>query len=346
MKNPTKWDIAIYVSLLTALIVLISLFGFKAYFEIPTIFLITIPLITFVSSYFLVVYMVERFVYRKIKILYKTIHNLKTGKSLKKQFAQEASMLESVEQEVLDYTKSKSDEILELKKMEQYRKEFLGNVSHELKTPIFNIQGYIDTLLNGGLEDEKINKDYLLKASYNADRLSNIVEELMLISQYESGALELNFSEFDIRKLIVDQFDIFEMQADLKDIKLKFKKGTTKPVSVYADKKRVTQVLNNLLSNSIKYGNEGGTTSIGIYNMEENILVEVNDNGNGIPKEHLQRLFERFYRVDSSRSRELGGTGLGLSIVKHIIEAHQQTISVRSTVGKGTTFAFSLKKAQ
>jgi two-component system phosphate regulon sensor histidine kinase PhoR len=229
----------------------------------------------------------------------------------------------------------------------EFRKEFLGNVSHELKTPIFNIQGYIHTLLDGAIDDQDVNKSFLGKAARSADRLSDLVADLLEISQLESGELMMEPERFDINALVKDVYEQFEVKAKDRGISLLIKDGCNSPFYVFADRYRIRQVLVNLFINSIKYGNEFGTTTAAYYDMDENILIEVADNGNGISQEHLPRIFERFYRVDKSRAREagLGGTGLGLAIVKHIIEAHQQTVNVRSTEGKGTTFGFTLQKA-
>jgi two-component system, OmpR family, phosphate regulon sensor histidine kinase PhoR len=231
-----------------------------------------------------------------------------------------------------------------LKKAEQYRKEFMANVSHELKTPIFTIQGYVETLLDGGLDDPNINRNYLSKASQNIDRLQTIIEDLETITQLETNAIPIEMNRFDIVQLIREVMENMEMQAELRGINLSFKQGHDKVTMVVGDKDRFAQVLTNLIANSIKYGKEGGKTGIGIYDMDENYLVEVSDDGIGIEKEHLLRLFERFYRVDKHRSREMGGSGIGLAIVKHIVEAHNQTINVRSTPGVGTTFGFTIKK--
>jgi two-component system phosphate regulon sensor histidine kinase PhoR len=244
----------------------------------------------------------------------------------------------------MEWADDKAREIAELKQMEQYRREFIGNVSHELKTPIFNMQGYLHTLIDGGIHDDKINLDYLYKAAGNLDRLNNIVEDLESISLLESGSLEMEMRKFDIHELAQQVFESLEMQADSNDIELGFKKGCDKSTMVVGDHERIRQVLTNLVSNSIKYGRENGKTQVGFYDMDENVLVEISDNGIGIDKEHLSRLFERFYRIDKSRSRHQGGTGLGLAIVKHIIEAHDQTIHVRSTPGVGSTFGFTLRK--
>ncbi|NOR33609.1 MAG: sensor histidine kinase [Bacteroidales bacterium] len=236
------------------------------------------------------------------------------------------------------------EEIKKLRKTEKYRKDFLGNVSHELKTPIFNIQGYILTLLDGGIDDDNINKLYLKRAERSTNRLINIGEDLDAIARLESGEFKLNLESFNLVKVVVEVLEYQEMQAREKGIKIGFDGSYGKPIRVRADKKRIMEVIGNLVSNSIKYGREGGKTTIGFLDTGENILVDITDNGIGVNEKYLPRIFERFYRVDKSRSRESGGTGLGLSIVKHTLQAHKQTITVRSRVGQGTTFLFSLDK--
>lgn len=252
--------------------------------------------------------------------------------------------IKRVNEEVIQWAYDQKQEITQLKAMETYRKDFLGNVSHELKTPIFNIQGYIETLLEGAINDPEVNITFLNKAAASAERLNTLVNDLLEISKLESGNLEMNFESFDICELTKEVFDIYSGMANRRNIKLKIKEGCDKPFQVLADKDRIRQVLNNLIANAINYGKEGGNTLLGFYDMDKNILIEVADDGEGIESEHLPRLFERFYRTDRSRSRNSGGTGLGLSIVKHIIEAHHQIINVRSSIGEGTTFGFTLKK--
>lgn len=296
-------------------------------------------------TYAITFLILEEYVFKKIRTIYTVINQLKISKDYPVNEQVSANIIDDVEQQVIDFSMRKSAEIEELKKLEQYRRDFLGNVSHELKTPIFNTQGYIETLLDGGLDDPKINKDYLEKATKNLDRLASIVEDLLQISQYESGKLVLDIERFDIHQLSQDVFDALSYQAKSKQINLLFKGDSAIPFFVEADKVRISQVLNNLVSNAIKYGRERGNVFVGFSVAEHLLLVEVADDGMGIAQEHLSRLFERFYRVDKARSREKGGTGLGLSIVKHIIEAHGQSVSVRSTVGIGTTFAFTLKAA-
>jgi two-component system, OmpR family, phosphate regulon sensor histidine kinase PhoR len=231
-----------------------------------------------------------------------------------------------------------------LKKMETFRRDFLGNVSHELKTPIFNIQGYVLTLLDGGLEDKTINREYLLRTEKSIDRMITIVEDLETISKLESGAEKLKIIKFDLLQMTKDVMEFLEMKAKQKNIQISFAANYEKPVFVAADRQQINQVMINLIDNSLKYGNENGKTKISFFDMDENILVEITDDGIGIEKQDVPRIFERFYRTDKSRSREQGGSGLGLAIVKHIIEAHKQTINVRSAIGAGSTFAFTLKK--
>lgn len=237
---------------------------------------------------------------------------------------------------------SREKEVQHFENLDSYRKEYLGNVSHELKTPVFNIQGYIDTLLNGGLEDKTINVDYLRRAEKSIDRLINIIDDLETITQLESGVLDLDLDTFDLATLCKDIYAALEMNAAKRNIKLELARKYDKPVLVNADKFRIRQVLVNLITNSIKYGKENGTTSIAMSYLNDDVVIEISDNGDGIDPKHLPRIFERFYRIDKGRSREQGGTGLGLAIVKHIIEAHQKSIRVESTLGKGTTFVFSL----
>ena len=246
--------------------------------------------------------------------------------------------------EIIRKTNEKSRiELDKLNQLEQYRKEYIGNVSHELKTPIFNIQGYIASLLEGGLNDKKVNRYFLEKADKNVDRMINIVMDLQTISRFEAGELVLEKEPFEIGELIRDVIETEQENAEKSNISFRLFEGNK--ISVYADKFRIRQVITNLLVNSIRYAKpEGGETTVRIYELENSVSIEITDNGIGIDKKHLPRIFERFYRVDSSRSREKGGSGLGLAIVKHIIEAHGEHIDVMSTPGVGTIFRFSLKK--
>ncbi|MFC2115557.1 sensor histidine kinase [Bacteroidota bacterium] len=236
-------------------------------------------------------------------------------------------------------------EVNKLRNLEKYRKEFLGNVSHELKTPIFNIQGYILTLLDGGLEDPRINREYLKRTEKSINRMVNIVDDLESITKLETGELELELEDFDVVSLVRDVYDLQDTNHSKYKIKLVFDRNYEKPIMVNGDKKKITEVLNNLIVNSIYYGERGGKTTVSFKEKGKNILVDVSDNGIGIAKEEIPLIFERFYRTDRSRSGDRGGTGLGLAIVKHIIEAHRQNIRVRSEPGKGSSFFFTLKKA-
>jgi two-component system phosphate regulon sensor histidine kinase PhoR len=251
-----------------------------------------------------------------------------------------------METQVKDWVTDKSKEIEDLKKLEQFRKEFLANLSHELKTPIFNIQGYVHTLLDGAMDEPEVMKHFLERTAKSIDRLNNLVDDLDEISKIERGEVAMIKEIFDITQLVKEVFESMELKAVKQGISLSVKKGFEKPFFVHADKEKIRQVITNLIDNSIKYGTLNGETTASYYDMDDNILIEITDNGIGISEEHLPRLFERFYRIDKHRSREQGGTGLGLAIVKHIIEAHEQTINVRSTVGVGTTFAFTLQKAK
>lgn len=345
MKHATLQKIALLASLIIALITFAQLLIIHfIFYPLTWLMIILLSVFSFVASYVVIYFLVDSFVYRRIKVLYKNIHQLKTGKQ-QIQPINEQDPISEVEQEVKNYSINKSAEIAELKKMEQYRKEFLGDVSHELKTPIFNTQGYIETLLNGAINDDKVNISYLKKASKNLDRLNSIVEGLLVIAQKESDQLKLNKTKFDIIALTQEVIENNEVLADNRDISVKFKKETAKNKQVFADKEQVEIVLNNLINNAIKYGKEDGTVLIGVYDMEENILLEVTDNGPGIEQKYLPRLFDRFFRVDKHRSRVEGGNGLGLSICKHIMDAHGQSIHVRSTIGVGTTFGITLSKA-
>jgi len=302
--------------------------------------------ISFVTSFIVFYYLLERYIYTKIKLIYKLIHNLKLGKDLKEAIGEYVSSdpINDVEQEVKAWAGEKKKEIEMLKKQEQFRREFLSNVSHEFKTPLFAIQGYVETLKDCLEDDPARAKSFLEKASKNVERLSYLIDDLDSISRLESGEIPINYEKFDIVLLAKEVMESLEEKAKKRNIKLFFKEKYMNPAFVSADREKISQVLFNLLQNSIKYGRENGSTAIKIFELHDQYLIEVTDDGIGIDEKQLPRLFERFYRVDSHRSREVGGTGLGLAIVKHILEAHQQIISVRSTLQIGTTFAFTLQK--
>ena len=347
MKNSNPKKIALNISLLITAIFVITYISLSVIFNVfKLIPFLILPIVLFIVIYLIVKYVIEKFIYEKIRVIYKTISNIKGTKNLiKEEGVKDKNLLESVNQEVLDWVKDRRKEIEDLKKLEIYRREFIGNVSHELKTPIFNIQGYVLTLLDGGLDDPTINKEYLLRTEKSINRMISIVQDLEAIAQLESGELKLEFSKFDIISLIKEVFEFVEIKAKKRNVKLTINQGSDKYLMVYADKKRIRQVLSNLIENSIKYsGEKDPATIISFFDMDELMLIEVSDNGVGVSEADIPRLFERFFRTDKSRSREQGGTGLGLSIVKHIIEAHKQTINVRSTIGVGTTFGFTLKK--
>jgi two-component system phosphate regulon sensor histidine kinase PhoR len=321
--------------------------GLVIYHRIEWISLSAGGIVITLVSYYTFSIVLKRYIDDRIKLVYKTIHNLKRSKDEKTISVNLSDdLIAAANMEVMEWADKRKDEIDRLKNLETYRREFLGNVSHELKTPIFNIQGYILTLLDGAIDDPNVNKDYLQKSEKNIERMINIVTDLEIISQLESGNIKLEFTKFDLIYLTKEVFELLEIKAREKRINLVFHDGLSKDIQVmvYADRERIKQVLINLLENSIKYGIEGGRTKVSYYDMFDNVLVEVSDNGIGIPSEHIPRLFERFYRVDKSRSRNIGGSGLGLAIVKHIMESHQQTVNVRSAPGIGSTFSITLNK--
>lgn len=351
LKNPTPKQIA----LLSALVITVA--ALMAYFTVlyfdtdiamgARVVLWTIAI--FLISYFTAIYYLKRYIYRKIKLIYKTIHKEKLSADKKEQTKRldlDSHIIDDMEKEVEQWANSQREEIIRYKTWADYRRKFVGDISHELKTPIFNVQGFVHSLLDGALEDESVNRKFLEKAAKNIDRLQNIVEDLESISRLESGEMLLEMQVFDLKELVEDVFDELEFKASENNIRLEFKDGASLAYKVRADRETIRQVMTNLIHNSIKYGYQGGNTKIGFYDMDKNILVEVADNGIGIPKKHLNHVFDRFYRVDKSRSRSQGGSGLGLSIVKHIIEAHNQTINVRSTPKLGSTFGFTLEKAK
>ncbi len=344
MKNPTPRRLSFYAAIVSSMAVLLA--GYFTSGETSYLTLTSIFIISFAATFISFNYLLRIFIYRKIKPIYKAISRLKSGNDKTGKVDIDRDIISEVQNEVNKWESERDEEIAELKKLETFRREFVGNVSHELKTPIFTIQGYIHTLLDGGMEDKDVNIHYLQRAAKSVDRLCLIVEDLEAISKLESGELELEFRSFDIHELIQEVFDSLEIPFKERKIAFSFKEGCDKPFYVFADKERIRQVVINLVVNSIKYGREGGKTVVGIYDFDEKYLIEITDNGLGIDTIHLPRLFERFYRVDKSRSREQGGTGLGLAIVKHLIEAHNETINVRSAIGVGSTFGFTLRKAK
>lgn len=331
---------SLYVTLFATLLVSVFLwyyhdFNWQVIFFAP---------LCYVICFFVIQYRVERFIYRRVKKIYDDLTLLEAA-SLRQQPI--TTDMGTLTKEIDKYARDKKLEIETLKVREEYRKEFMGNVSHELKTPLFTVQGYILTLLDGAMEDEKLRKKYLNRASKGVERLIYIIRDLDMITKLEVGDLSLNKENFDIVELVKEVFDLFEMKASKRKITLTFDMDYNQPIMVYADRERIQQVLTNLIVNSIKYGNEKGTTEVSIENLIKNkVIVRVTDNGEGIDEKDLSRLFERFYRVDKSGSRNEGGSGLGLSIVKHIIEAHEEKIYVESQAEVGSEFSFTLEKAE
>ncbi|SMG30871.1 two-component system, OmpR family, phosphate regulon sensor histidine kinase PhoR [Arenibacter troitsensis] len=302
-----------------------------------------IAITTSFVSFLVVQLRIEKFIYRNIERIYNDVSLLESTSLAPKTITTD---MRSLTDEIEKFAKDKKIEIDTLKIREEYRKDFLGNVSHELKTPLFTVQGYILTLLDGAMDDKNLRKKYLQRANKGVERLIYIVKDLDLITKLEVGDLNLKIEEFDILELVRNVFELLEMKAAKKNITLTFDMDYTKPIYVKADKEKIQQVITNLVVNSIKYGQQNGTTEVSIENLIKNkVIIRVTDNGEGISKQHLARIFERFYRVDKSGSRAEGGSGLGLAIVKHIIEAHNEKIYVESVLDIGSEFSFTLEKA-
>jgi two-component system phosphate regulon sensor histidine kinase PhoR len=332
---------AFYVMLFSTGIVgvLLTIF-FKFSIEFCVLFAIFIG----VFSFFVIQYRVEHFIYKRVKKIYDDV-SLLDAATLRNQPI--TTDMATLTREVKKFATDKKLEIETLKVREEYRREFLGNVSHELKTPLFTVQGYLSTLIDGAANDKVLRKKYLERAEKGVERLVYIVNDLDMISKFEMGDLHIEYTKFNIIELIQNVFDLLEMRADKKNIILMFDKKYRKPITVFADKEKIEQVVTNLVMNSIKYGKEDGTTELSIEDLVKNkIIIRIRDNGEGIEKQNIPRLFERFYRVDKSGARSEGGSGLGLSIVKHIIEGHDEKIYVESEFGKGSEFSFTLEKSE
>lgn len=301
--------------------------------------------IIFSASYWVISTLLEQFINRKIRLIYKFIHKTKTTKKEETyyKYVLPAKTLDEVSKEVEEWANENEKEIELLRQDEQFRREFLQNLSHEFRTPIFAIQGYVETLLNGALEDSAVNKKYLEKAGRNIERLSNLLKDLEEISKLERGELPLNKTSFVIQEVVKEVFETLAEKSSNQFITCEIKKGCESPLQVIADKEKIRQVLMNLVENSIKYGKQNGHIIASIYKTDEqHILVEITDDGMGISEKELNRIFERFYRTESGRSKDITGSGLGLAICKHIIEAHRETIHVRSKEQVGTTIGFTL----
>ncbi|MBL7734514.1 MAG: sensor histidine kinase [Chitinophagaceae bacterium] len=310
-----------------------------------TIALISLAAI-WLGSYWLILFTLERFIYRKIKLIYKLIYQTKATKKEEVYFKYVLpdKSIDQVREDVEAWGAKRNEEIAMLQKNEAYRKEFLQNLSHEFKTPIFAIQGYVDALLNGALEEQDIGEKFLRNTSKNVERLVNLINDLDEITRLESGEQLLYKQNFIIQDLIREVYDSLDIKLKEKNIRAAIKKGCEAPVTVFADKEKIRQTLTNLVENACKYGKQGGQIIASIYTTDDkHALIEIGDDGIGIEEEHLPRIFERFYRTDAARSRDKGGTGLGLAICKHIIEAHGQNIHARSTPEVGSTIGFSLE---
>ncbi|MGF7079223.1 sensor histidine kinase [Mucilaginibacter sp. UYCu711] len=333
---------------INALAVAITLSAVNYYFQHKFYDMAITFVVTIFTSFIVFYYLIEKYVYSKIKLIYKLIHNLKLGRDLRDALGEHMSSdpINDVEHEVQEWAREKKSEIEGLRTQEKFRRDFLSNISHEFKTPLFAIQGYIEALQDDDMEDRDMARQFLDKASKNVDRLSYLIKDLDEISKLESGELPINYTKFKINDLIKEVLESSEMKARQHNIKTIFKQKYDEPIQVNADREKITQVLVNLIDNSFKYGTEGGNTWVTLFDLHDQVLIEVTDDGMGIEEKYLPRLFERFFRTDTSRSRQIGGSGLGLAIVKHIVEAHQQTINVRSTEGVGSTFGFTLQKVK
>lgn len=332
---------ALYITIVLTLAMSVFLYVF---YTISWVNMLLFALFCYGLSFGVIQYRVQNFIYKRVKKIYADLTLLESTTFRKKRITTDMATLT---QEIDKYARDKKIEIETLKVREEYRKEFLGNVSHELKTPLFTVQGYIETLIDGAANDKKIREKYLDRANKGVERLIYIVRDLDMITKLEAGDVRIEIETFNILELIESVFDLLEMKAAKKRITLTLDKRYSQPILVKAEKEKIQQVLTNLVVNSIKYGTEKGTTEISVENLIKNkVIVRVTDNGEGIEKENIPRLFERFYRVDKTGSRKVGGSGLGLSIVKHIIEAHDENIYVESEFGVGSEFSFTLEKSK
>ncbi len=346
MTGRTPRQIALITALIAAMAVTGVVCGVELLFHGAVHWLEALIIfgLTFLINWIVFYRSLQQFIYEKIKLIFRNMHSMRVERDAFK-LDMGKDVLGDVNKKVVNWAEDRMAEIKDLREKENFRKEFIGNVAHELKTPIFSIQGYILTLLEGALEDPNFNRKFLKKAAKSVERMTMIVEDLDTITQFEAGSMKLDIDKFDVVELTKEIIESRDQEAERRKIKVHFNKPYDRPIHVKADAFRISQVLTNLITNSINYGKEGGETTVRFFDMDEQVLVEVEDNGPGIDEIHLPRLFERFYRVDKSRSRHQGGTGLGLAICKHIMEAHRQTLNVRSTVGKGSVFSFTLARA-
>ena len=341
-KNPTPKGISFIIALVSALLIILIVLLVNG----NLIAALVSGSIGMGISFFLARYLITEFVERKIKLIYKFIHQTKASKReefyLNKLLPKQS--IDEVGEEVLQWADQRKAEMEVLERNEAFRKEFLQNLSHEFKTPAFAIQGYLETLIAGASENPEVRTRFLNNAFKNTERLIHLISDLDEITRLESGKQELHQQQFIIQDLIVEVFETLSIKVESKNTQCLIKKGCEQPVVVLADKEKIRQVVTNLVDNAIKYGNQDGKVEASVYKTDgATALIEISDDGIGIAEEHLPRIFERFYRTDYGRSRNIGGTGLGLAICKHIIEAHGQIIHARSTPGVGTTFGFTLK---
>ena len=332
---------ALYIAILVIIVDALSYFLYQE-MGFWALFFAVVSLLVF--SFLIIQYRVEYFIYRRVRKIYDDVSLLEIEDLKKKSVTTD---METLSKSVQKFAEGKRIEIQNLTERDSFRRDFLGNVAHELKTPLFTVQGYLLTLIEGASEDKEILEKYLGRANKGVERLVAVVKDLDMIAKLETKGLKMNLQPFNILELIQNVFDLFEMRAKKKNISLVFDKIYEFPIYVICDEEKIEQVLINLVVNSIKYGKIGGVTKVGVDEYNQNkFIIKVSDNGEGVKQEHLSRLFERFYRVDQSRSRDQGGSGLGLAIVKHIIEAHNETILVKSTFKEGSEFSFSLEKAK
>ena len=344
MKNSKPLAIVLIGSALIGASMLVLILILNIFCTIPAGLYFILPLISFLCSFGIFYLLIKRFIHRRLSVLYRSIRKGKMNVEAPFEMSMTKDIIGAAQEATKEWADEKHTEIIALKEQDKFRREFLGNLAHELKTPVFSIQGYVLTLLEGGLEDDKVNRVFLERAAKAIDRMTHILEDLDTLTKLEVNDLKLEMRPFDIRELAKEVMDSLEMKAEEKSITLRFSKESTKETMVKADRGRIAQVFTNILSNSISYGKEGGETIIRFFVVDDLVSVEISDNGPGIEPQHFPRLFERFYRVEKSRNRNEGGSGLGLSIVKHILDSHNQSISVRSTVGIGSTFTFSLDR--
>lgn len=342
-KNISPRQLSFFTALMLAVPISLLVFLYQKTW-LPTLLSFLVVLL---GGYFLISFVLGRFIYRKIKLIYKFIYDTKATKREETyyKYVLPQKSIDEVREDVEAWAEKRNEEIELLRANEQFRKEFLQNLSHEFKTPVFAIQGYVDTLLNGALENPEVNKRFLEKTASNVERLTNLLIDLDEISRLERGELNLLKQNFVIQDLVKETFESISIMAEQRNIRCTIKKGCESPLVVFADKEKIRQVLSNLVENSIKYGKQNGNITASMYNIDDkHILIEIGDDGIGIPEKHLQRIFERFYRTDEGRTRDVTGSGLGLAICKHIIEAHGETIHVRSREDVGTTIGFTLER--